>query len=253
MISPLSSPIPSLTSLVYILFRYISRHPLIISPPVFHPLTGERVLISRYRLFNGIELLPGLSCSIFPHYQDGATPPEPNTTNVSALYEPHDLGTDSYDRAVYHIVVKFFYSNMILGNKVEDPNLIEVPLESITYPDQILLTSNRTKTIELYINPGADILGNYLELLRLVIEDSTHKQSYYPLIDIKSFEMSFANLRSIPWEQKKEVYFHEGEALIRLDGFVARTWRIPTSIQSINLLTNDTPPKTPSMEINNKC
>lgn len=256
MINPVSSPVPSLTSLVYLLFRYISKHPLIISPPVFHPLTGERVYIQRYKLFNGIELQQGLSCSIFPHYQDGVTPPEPNTTNVSAIYEPHDLGTQSQDRAVYHLVVKFHYANSILGNKVEDPYLIQIPVEAVTHPDQILLTSAATKAIDLYINPGSDIIGNYLEILRLVIEDNTHKRAYYPLIDIKSFEVSFVNLKSVPWEQKKEIYFHEGEALIRMDAFISRGWRdnFFSTIKNINLLSDDTPPKPPltNME-NNQC
>jgi hypothetical protein len=234
-----SSPIPSITYLTKSLYKYIANHQLIINPPVFHPLTGERVYIDRYKLFNGIELQKGLTCSVFPHYQDPPTPPDPSSKNVSALYLPHNLGPDGNDHAVFHVCIKFHFTNVILGNKVEDPLLITVPLEAVTDPSQILLTSTATKQVELYINPGSDIIGNYLELIRLVIEDPIHRSIYQPLVEVDSIELLFTNLRAVPWEKKREIYFHEGEALIRIDSYVSRGWRnrFLNRVKEVNLHT----------------
>lgn len=225
MLDLVTSPVPSLSYLNKALYKYIANHPLIINPPVFHPLTQERVHIEKYKLFNGIELESGLICSIYPHYQDPPGAPDPSSHNVSALYTPHNLGPDGNDHAVYHFVVKFHYSNMILGNRVEDRDLIDVPLEAVTHPNQILLTSTARKDVELYINPGSDIIGNYLEILRLVIEDPLHRAAYQPMTEVDSIELLLINLRSVPWEKKREIYFHEGEALIRIDSFISRGWR----------------------------
>lgn len=237
MIDLVGSPIPSLTNLTKGLYSYIVNHPLIINPPVFDPISGKRVFIDRYKLFNGIELNTGLTCSIYAQYQDAPTPPDPASKNVSALYMPHNLGPEGNDHAIFHMCVKFHYANVILGNKSEDASLIKVPAEAITDPSQILLTSTASKEVDLYINPGSDILGNYLELLRLVIEDPSHKIFYHPLIEVDSIELIFTNLKAVPWDTKKGIYFHEGEALIRIDSYVSRGWRnrFLNKVKDINL------------------
>lgn len=239
MFNRLGPPLPSLTSLTYGLYTHISRHPLIVSPPIFHPLEGERIYIQRYKLFNGIELDQGLSCSIFPYFQDAAILPEPRTANASALYMPENLGRGTHDLGVYHIAVRFHYGNNILGNKVEDGDLVYVPSESVTHPDQILLTSLTSRKVDLYINPGSDIIGNYLELLRLVVEDEEFSQRLKGELNIKSMELLYSNLRSTPWEKEKGIYFHSGEALIRFDAYLSRGWRdrfnIP--ISELNIAT----------------
>lgn len=254
MINRLSSPLPSLTSLTYSLFSYISNHPLIISPPVFHPLEGTRVDIRRYRLFNGVELDQGLCCSIFPYHQESATLPEPRTTSASALYFPENVGNGTHDKAVYHIAVRFHYSNNALGNQVDDETLIYVPSESVTHPDQILLTSRTSKKIDLFINPGLDIIGNYLELLRYVISDDEYSKDFRRQSGIKSMEMLYSNLRSIAWEKDKSIYFHTGEALLRIDAFLSRGWRdrFNVPIKEFNLELMDRKPIDRSGEIS-KC
>lgn len=225
MINRLGPPLPSLTSLTYGLFTYISKHPLITSPPIFHPLEGGKVYIQRYRLFNGIELDQGLSCSIFPYYQEATNLPEPRTINASALYLPENMGNGTHDKAVYHIAIRFHYGNNILGNKLEDEDLVYVPSESLTHPDQILLTSRTNRKVDLYINPGSDIIGNYLELLRFVITDQDYGKDFRKEMSIKSMEMLYSNIRSIAWEKDKGIYFHTGEALIRFDAYISRGWR----------------------------
>jgi hypothetical protein len=244
MINRLGSPLPSLSSLTYGVFKHISKHPLIVTPPIYHPLDGKRVFIERYRLFNGIELDQGLSCSIFPYYQQAAVLPEPRTINASAIYVPENMGNGTHDLGVYHIAVMFHYANNILGNKVEQENLIYVPSESVTHPDQILLTSLVDRKIELYINPASDIIGNYLELLRLVIEDQEYGQDLKREMNIKSMEMLYSNIRSIPWEKEKGIYFHTGEALIRFDSYVSRGWRdrFKVPVTEINIASDDRKP-----------
>lgn len=238
MLNRLGPPLPSLTSLTYGIYSHVSKHPLIVSPPIFHPLTGEKILINKYKLFNGIELEQGLTCSIFPYYQDAAILPEPRTANASTIYTPQQVGRGTYDLAIYHIAIRFHYGNNILGNKVEDEDLIYVPSESVTHPDQILLTSLVGRKVDLYINPGSDIIGNYLELLRLVIEDEEFNQELKSSLNIKSMELLYTNLRSTPWEKDKGIYFHSGEALIRFDAYVSRGWRdrfdVPISELRIN-------------------
>lgn len=237
MIDLVSAPIPSLTSITRLLYKYVANHPLIINPPIFHPLSKERVRIDRYKLFNGVELQDGLTCSIYPHYQDPPTPPDPSSKNVSALYMPYNLGSEGNDHAVFHVCIKFHFASLILGNKLDDLDLIRVPIEAVTHPSQILLTSTASKDVDLYINPGSDIIGDYLELIRLVIEDPVHKVAYQPLTEIDSIELIFVNLRALPWEKKREIYYHEGEALIRIDSYVSRGWRdkFLSKVKDINL------------------
>lgn len=231
-------PIPSLPALCFTLLEYISNHPLIVKPPVFHPLSNEVVYIDRYRLYNGIELNPGLTCSIFPHYLDSDTLPEPTSLNVSSLYKPENIGPNSYDKAIYHIGVRFNYASSTIGNKVS----AYANKDSTTHPDQILLTELGTKEIDLYINVGTIIIGYYLEVLRLVIEDEAYKPSFQNLMRVGSLELLYTNLKSSPWEKDTNVYFQEGEALIRLDGFISRGWRdkFLQLVTDININTQET-------------
>ena len=44
-------------------------------------------------------------------------------------------------------------------------------------------------------------------------------------IRVRSLEAIYANLKAGRWEKDKNVYFHEAELLIRLDGYISRGWR----------------------------
>lgn len=217
------APIPSLTNLTYSLYKYVANHPLIINPPVIHPITEEQIHIQRYRLYPGLAPGAGLTCSIYP-YAGSGDQPNPRTSSVSGLFEPHDISEHGTDHAVYHLIIEFYYNEVTLGNVSIDPDLIIVPEEAVTHPDQILLTSNETKAVDLEINPAIDIIGNYLALARYVVSDWFHKQ-IFPL-KVKSFEVLYENIStSSNWEDNENVYFHKGLVMTRLDAYVSRGWR----------------------------
>lgn len=214
------APSSSLTNLTRSLFQFISNHPLIANPPILHPLTGEQVKIERYRLYDGLNTELGLTCSIFPFTgASGGTIPNPRTTSVSAMFDPYDIGQQGVDHAVYHIVVALFYNQVSIGNII--PSI--VPDTGITHPDQLLLTPDINKSVNLEVNPGVEIIADYLELLRLIISDLEYKP-LWP-IPVNSFEAVYSLLNTADWEKDKNIYFQSGCLMTRLDAYVSRGWR----------------------------
>lgn len=214
-------PVPSLTYITKAMLEFVSNHPLIVNTPVYNPETGQQVLIDRYKSFAGLSFDEGLTCSIFPYYPGSDTalsPPQGN--RVAAIYEPYNLG-ENEDFVIYYLVINLQHNSLMVP--VDNGNVLTVPTESPIHPSQVSLTSNLTKNVPLIINPSVEILGDYLEILRLVVSDPVHKR-YMP-IRVKSFEAIYGNLKPGRWETQKNVYFHEAELLVRLDGFIGRGWR----------------------------
>lgn len=217
------APIPNLTYLIRCLFRFIANHPLIINPIITHPITDEPVPISVYRLYDGLEVRDGLTCSIFAHTPSTTSIPSPTTKNIAVYYEPYDMGKDGLDKAIFHIVIKFSINAVVLGNIETDENVISVPAWSRFGLGQNLLTSNAKKNVILEINPGVEIIQDYLHLIKYVIDDIIHLNEFP--IQVNSFQMLWHNVKSQPWEDDENIYFQEGIAMTLFEAYINRGWR----------------------------
>jgi len=220
----LAPPAPGLTNLVRCLFIYLSNHPLFINPIVRHPLTKDLIGISRYRLHDGQEVRNGLTCSIFAYAGSQGGIPTPSSRNVSSMFEPYSLGSEGTDMAQFHIVIKFSFNEVSLNRKLNDENVVEVPAWSSFGVGQRLLTSNTKKNVSLEINPGIDIIQDYLMITKYILDDSIHRKDF-PLEGVSSFEMLSQNVKSIRWEEQDAIYFQEGVAMTRFNAYISRGWR----------------------------
>jgi len=220
----LAPPAPGLTNLIRCIFIYLSNHPLYINPIVRHSLSNDLVSIDRYRLHDGIEVRDGLTCSIFAYAGAQGGIPTPSSSNVSSLFEPYDMGSNGVDKARFHIVIKFSYKEVSLNRELLDENIIQVPAWSSFGVGQRLLTSNTKKNVKLEINPGIDIIQDYLMITKYVLDDSIHCREF-PLEGISSFEMLSQNVKSIRWEEQDAIIFQEGVALTQFNAYISRGWR----------------------------
>jgi hypothetical protein len=203
---------PSLNTLTVSTFKYIANHPLVINSTTIHPITKEPIHISKYRLYDGQVLEGGLVCSIY------AEQPKP-----AAIFEPYDLGNTGYDLGVFFINVKYSYNELTIGNIEKDPCLIEVPSWSQYGFGESLLTSNTKKNVILEINPGIQLIQDYLTVTKYIIDDAQYFKDFP--IPIKSLQIVNQTVKTKRWEQDDTIYFQEGQTLIRFDAYITRGWR----------------------------
>ena len=221
------APDPSLKTLTECTFKYIANHPLVINPPIYHPITEEQVLINNYRLWDGIVVTSGLVCSIYADFPREA-----------AIFEPYDLGSSGVDKATFFIRVKYSYNQVVLGNIQDDENLIEVPAWSEYGLGEMLLTSNLKNSVTLEINPGIEIIQDYLQLTKYIIDDASHQKDFP--IPITSMQMISQSVKTRRWEENDTIFFQEGNALIRFEAYISRGWRDkldPHYLSQINIKT----------------
>lgn len=226
-------PIPNLAILCRCLIQYIASHPLVISPVVVHPLTGEKVYINAYRNFDGIEVRSGLTCSVFAYAGSSGGIPTPNSMSTSAVFAPYDIGS-GMDECRFHLVIKYSYNEVILGKTTE----MQIPASAVFGVGQRLLTSNTNRNVTLEINPGIEIIQNYLSVTKIIIDDVIHKRDFP--IPANSFEVVSFNVKSKRWEEDDTIYFQEGVAMTLFQAHMAKGWRddlLPLYAQRQNINT----------------
>ena len=227
-------PTPNLTILCRCLIHYIANHPLIINPIVRHPLKNEIVPINAYRNFDGYEIRNGLTCSVFAYPGSGGGIPSPASTSTSAWFQPYEIGAEGQDIARFNLVIKYYYNETLLGKTVE----METPVSSIFGVGQKLLTSNTKKNVILEINPGIEIIQEYLSVTKIIIDDIIHKNDFP--IPANSFEIVSLNVKSKRWDDDDTIYFQEGVAMTLFEAYIARGWRdalLPLYAQRPNINT----------------
>lgn len=203
---------PSLNVLTIALFKYIANHPLIVNSTICHPLTKKQIQVDSYRTYDGQVLKNGLVCSIYAL-----------ANNPAALFEVYDLGQEGLDSATFFINVKFSYNEVILGNLQTDPNLIEVPAWSQYGHGESLLTSNTKQNVTLEINPGIEIIQDFLMVIKYIVDDAMKYQDFP--VYVKSLQVLNQSVKTKRWEEDDTIYFQEGSTLIRFDTYVTRGWR----------------------------
>ena len=236
---PVGPPRPSVNYLVKYVLRKVSTHPLVINQPIRHPLTKERVFINRYKLYSGLVISPGITCAIFPHSTptDGLSLPKPSDTSTSALFENSAVGNE-YVNATYHIALKLYTNEYKLGNKEVDKNIITVPIDAAIHPSQSGFEKYGSKEIEIEINPGLMVISDFLELIRLAILDKEHNIDY-PYTP-KNIQVLYFNIKEGPWQKGDDIYFQEGEMLVRVDITISTGWRdkFNTNINQVSINMN---------------
>ena len=244
---------PSLPQLCRLLQVYLRAHPLFANGLVFHPLTKERVYVNKWRMYPGFLVDAGLlTCSVYP-YSGGASP---NTKSASATYGAYDLGHEGHEEATYHVMVDF--GMLDPAGPMGQVDVSEVDLwESdpyLTYlnSDNVLsrITGIASNTVE--IHPPREILGEYVELTRLAINDMNHRRLFQ--LNVRSMEMVNCQLVTMPWEKGTSLVLHQGLCMLKIVAYVARTWRPIDYLKEIDVALKDgvevpidppTPPQSP--------
>ena len=220
------------------LFKYLSNHPLLIGKLVYHPITKEHVPIAYYRQKDGLTILDGLSCSIFPAFASEGSYHNASTSSVSAIFKDMNVGSENTQEVMYHFIVKFSLPEVSLGEgtQLTDKDTITVPKEAATQPGEVDFISDQTKTIELFIDPPSFILGTYLELVRLAIYDEGYKRAH-PIPGVTSLEVVHYNAPTQVWDDQANVYFNNAYLYLRVNGYVEKGWRdaFIQPLQKVNL------------------
>lgn len=219
---------PTLTYLKRAVAAWMMNHPLFVNPPVYHPLTNERVKVGQWRLWPGLVSLPEtVVCSIYPYHNDSLGYLSSNRS--SSKYEAYELG-DGVDKVTFHLVVEFNYNETGLDQTLE----LDVPQAAVINPRDYLVETNSFQTELLYIHPPYEILGDYLEVARVVLCDP----EFSPPMELNQpIEVVYCNLKTPEWETKRNVYFHEAQMLIKVEAYISRNWRhiFTPALQNINI------------------
>ena len=204
-------PLPNLNSLTRCLAEYIARHPLMTMQLIKHPLTKEVQEVKSFRLYDGLEVKDGVNCAVYAHPGGSGKP--------SAMFEPYDLGSKGTDKGTFYIVIKYFYNQVAINNDT----LAKVPTSSTLSSGGKLLTSNIQRDVNIEINPGIEIIQEYLALTKYILDDVEYKKDF-PM-GVSSFQMLYQNVKTTRWEENTSIYFQEGYALTQFTGYVSRGWR----------------------------
>jgi hypothetical protein len=226
----------TIKNLVHLTREAILTHPLAINPPILNPLDNEQVFIKKVRHFDGLEVLDlsGLTLSIFPYYFKSGTNGGQtiNTGNAPVVYKEKPLYTGTNIRgnnlyeAMATIVIKVHYPALALGNliELEMDTTAQVNADDFTQP----LFSSK-KIIQLQTNPAEEIIQDWVENLRLILDDSEVKTLSKYGNPVTSSRISHFILNTLNWQGGtggSDVYFHEGYLVWNLVYYPDTQWDI---------------------------
>lgn len=221
------APLPNLNSLTKCLALYLAKHPLMSMNLIKHPLTKEPVNIESFRLYDGLEVKSGLNCAVYAHPGGSGSP--------SASFQPYDLGSRGTDKGEFFIIIKYFYNEVAINNET----INNIPTTTTLSTGGNLLTSNIERNVIIEINPGIEIIQEYLCLTKYILDDVDYKKDF-PM-GVSSFQMLYQNVKTTRWEDNTSIYFQEGHAMTQFTGYVSRGWRDilrPEYANSVNVNTN---------------
>jgi len=201
----------------------IASHPLILANLITNPITGEKVPITNYRLYGGIETSSNtLTCAVYPAPITSLTAKEPTSQTASVIYRPYTLGQEQ-DEVMFMIHISFYYNSVTAGSQSTPLIIQNVPTQLPINNDEILIENSRT--LELYTDVSMHILSQCIELLRLIIYD----------IKIDDLNTKIEVLRSsfIGGEWERSPYFKEVVTACLVTTFPPKASRLSTNIQNI--------------------
>lgn len=213
---------PTVKDLVYSAIAAINNHRFIQNPIVYSPLPDNRgkynpIPITRYRTYDGKELIePGLTLAVFPASSNrGESSSYTNIPPNSAVFNTYEMGpknaTYQYE-GIYKLVVALYYQEVALNESkeivyYEVKDKPEVIIENKELARERKAKLWNPKKLNIEINPGEDILRDYLDVLRLVIEEIS--------IDglmpwrVRGSQVTHYDFPTSSWSAKNEnIYFH---------------------------------------------
>lgn len=210
---------PSLKDIIYTTLSVINNHPNIKEPIVKNPLPDingvfQPIPIVKYRNFEGLELPEGgLTLSIFPRHDRGNFS---YGAGQAAVYEPYTLGPKTQGflaEATYHIVVHLALRDVALGN-FKNLVYLKDKFNNVTSSSKEELSSNtgepeifiKEESVPVEINAAEDILRDYLEIIRVILESI----DYYAPWNLRSTTVSSLSFPTSSWDSdNKQLIFHQ--------------------------------------------
>ena len=230
---------PNFRQLIWSILVGISTHPRIKEPKIYFPSIStdpqelEEIKINKWRTYDGLEVQnQDLTCSVYPLSSSKKLNTITNEPE-SAIFEPYELGRKGVKKATYKIIVQLYYTGIAINNSLTLPYFVlknesgvETPhgtnfafskdptLEEQTkfekysrlvngYKDNI--NSIEVDDLEIEINVGEEVLREYMDLLRIVLDDM-------PIIlpwKIKSTQVKGYDFPTSSWSRDDpNVYFH---------------------------------------------
>jgi len=263
--------LPTLRQLIWSTLAGLSSHPRIKKPDIFYPITEEeaepeRVYIERWKTYDGWELQePGLTCSIYPKYSNKSS-----TTNTpdaqTAEFTPYELGKNGSAKGVYNLIVQLHYQDVAINNVKTIPYYVVRSPEGMLTPhgvnfltgdslqDKYSLREYNNKInnyvlnsysyiekseIEIEINPAEEILREYLDLIRAVLDEL---RTILPW-RIKSTRVKSYDFPTSSWSSKEEnINFHlaylEWEVTVFIPGQDELKTMNALPVEEINIINN---------------
>lgn len=243
----------SLRQLINTTVANIAAHPLIKDPPIYYPIVNpgqeaEQVKIERYRTYDGIELIePGLTLAVFPCYSSKTF----NTGFRSSLFnsvklEPYTLGAKSNKgflyTATYYIAVSLYYADVSINNSINTKyyksgkKVILDNLDILERPRDLIEGAYEgvpeEEYVEIEINPAEDILRDYLDLMRIVLDDIPR---LYPF-SIRHSQVVTYDYPTTSWlRENSDVYFHQAYLVWELGAYLPTQITFEPPVEYTNL------------------
>jgi hypothetical protein len=226
-------PVPTLRQLIWSVITGLASHPNIISPEIFHPIQEnedgepEEIFIEKWRTYDGAEIQePGLTCSVYPKFANKSfTSPTPESRSVEIT--PYELNRGGLSKAVYYLIVQLHYQEVAINNpKTIDYYVIDSPAGMMTphglnfgvsravksprdlrefnaEVDQFLQDTAKKvteKQIEVELNPGEEILRDYMDRIRAVLGEMGTILPW----SIKSSQVTAMDFPTSSWQNQDE-------------------------------------------------
>jgi hypothetical protein len=250
--------------LVHAIIAGLSTHPLIINPQVYYPGTTTLIPIDRYRSYGGYDLdSTGLTCSVYPVYSSRLVKGTALGRGIhkSVEYSPTHLGSRtelSLDTAIYTFVVELTYLDGTYGDTTSipfeykerfvDPSnvVLNTPHgERINLQETSFSTNNNqnldntggyiinNKSVTFDIIPAEEILREYIDILRLVLNDMMSIKPYL----IRNSQVIHADFPTSTWSRNSsDLVLHNAYLVWQISSYIPRTWNDVVLMQKSNQL-----------------
>lgn len=235
----------------------------------------KQIKIEKYRAYGGIELKnvtnSALTCAVYPAYVSRnvrtGSPTTERDSQKSISYQPYDLGKPSpgnsvKEKVTFKLIVELHYHDVAINNGTTtinfakaNPYITDVynKVSPSTY-DYLYINKNTSEQVDSFvsnnifnqsntvfsslnvdINPGEEILRDYMELLRIVLN-----QINLSPFDTKSMMVKNIDFPTSNWlEENKNVYFHLAYLTLDIELYLPSTsylFSSPAVVESINLV-----------------
>lgn len=230
----------------------------------------EEVKIERWRSYGGAELEESqLTCAVYPMFGatnalDGA--PSTRESTKSVTFDPYNLGgrdpNEATGMATYRLVVQLFYQEVAIGTKVRTHYRKIKPIDGVysepmysmrphgfsqmQVPDSVNRGDDTTEVLNTFslppyeyleegeisieINPAEQVLREYMDLLRLVLEDVPALLPYH----IRSTFVKDIDYPTSSWSKDNEnVYFHTAYLTWELTAYPPLNWNHWVALREI--------------------